>query len=108
MAGAGAPGAVNRQAGGRGCGVAGPETQKTSTNLYFYAKPVEISNIGGGYVYLTQHKARIFSFYQFIWELDVLPAAGKAWVVGRRVVCSPTGCGAADSSPISWHSAGFW
>ena len=55
MTGAGAPGAVNRQAGGRGCGVAGPETQKTSTNLYFYAKTVEISNIGGGHVYLTQH-----------------------------------------------------
>ena len=55
VTGAGAPGAVNRRAGGRSRGGAGSGTQNTSTKLYFSAKTVEISDIGGGYVYLTQH-----------------------------------------------------
>ena len=61
MTGAGAPGAVHRRAGGRGSGGAGPETQKTSTNLYFLAKPVEISNIGGHDGVVTQKSGRSYA-----------------------------------------------
>ena len=52
--GAGAPGAVNRQAGGRGSGVAGPKTQKMIPKLYFWPKPTETLYTSGGNVCLTQ------------------------------------------------------
>ena len=78
---------------GPGSGGAGPETQKTFPKLYSWPKTVQIS---GGNVYLMQHYAGFFIFFQLICKFGFLPFAPR--IAGGAVrVAGAGGPGAVNS-----------